>query len=200
MNQVGLGVMDSPTDFKRYRELLNQTPIRRTDREKRQSKGVFITPRYSLKRQKKFDTSYFVDLPDEVWTNILRYLGLFDLVKVGKTCKRLNSIYRDDYLWKRHYLRLFFGQKHHFFPLDERRCTVDMTGPFNKPDVVCIYKLHYIVPSDGKAPTCKENFYLKTAERLYKLQVKSATVNQKKNLDRKYLWVFKLLYPEKYVK
>jgi hypothetical protein len=214
---------ESPWQDKRYRDFLDVTPVRRTEKERRQQNGILSTPKFKFHR-KEIILEDFKYLPQEVYLIIFKYLSVYDLITVSKCCRQFYQLSRESSLWKRHYTDLFFGDRRHFLQVRSLKCIVKVKGNIHNPTVYCDNEAHFISP-DGQLPKHKKQFYLRTLERLYQLfnnslkekkkkLIESSIENlfvgfskrdslhqikeEKKKLDAKFLWVFKKLYPNKY--
>jgi hypothetical protein len=211
--------LESPADRFEYRKILGSTPVRRTESERVEDCGIFVTP-----KRRKIAIGKIPDgiLSDEIWHYVFKYLSLVELITVSKVSSRFYNISRLNFLWKRHYLNLFYGEKRHITRIGSPSCRFSLIDD----QQVCTCVIHYINPKDGKEPRLKSTkYYEHTLERIYYLSVKSLeeykkdintkdpkkyispaqqqdllkyTNDSRKILDSKFIWVFKKLYPSKY--
>ena len=49
----------------------------------------------------EMNNSNFEDLPNEIFSNILDYLSIRDLIRCGQTFRRLRFVVHDELLWKK---------------------------------------------------------------------------------------------------
>lgn len=223
----------SPADCAEYRLLLGSTPVRKTKRERIEGAGIYVTPQA---KHCKFSASSNHssynnlesnhDLPDEIWIYILRYVPMMDLVNVSRVNSLFHVFSRDNCVWKRHYLDLFYGGRRHAWKTPSISCEFTFAGPTNSIPI-CTQIIHYVNPSDGKTPKYKNRYYERTLERLYYLLIASIekyksdiqvhntkeyvsqsqyeTIvkeanSKKKIIDKRFIQIFKKLYPSKYKK
>jgi len=231
MNQTKKRIYDKDDQIDQdttQKKRFNVTPLRLNSREKRERSGFQTSPIFFtslFKRRNEDDFPRFTLLSDETILHVFKFLLVFDLVSLSKVCKYFKEITRDESLWKKQYLYLFSCGVIHFYPMNPRYCKYSFHGSNGKPTLVCTKISHYINTNDGKRPTTCEDYYLSTAERLYKLirinmdvslrkmesknKMFFVSQDQKnafqrdvkreiKTIDKRFLWIYKILHKNKY--
>jgi hypothetical protein len=210
--------------------------VRKNKREKIESAGVFITPKFhgftkrTSKSKNTSETGSIQEddvIPEELWLYILKYLPLTDLVSTLQVNRKFYILAKDNSVWKRHYLSLFYGQKRHVWRMGSLECRWSLSGNIDNPGAVCSSVTHYVEPNDGTKPKHNNKYYERTLARLYYLVTLSIEKfktslepgkslryfsevqrgemikdinDRKKIIDARFIWVFKKLYPSKYKK
>lgn len=154
-------------------------------RDEFDARGVFSSPvknwdsflLFKLNSCNKANTVREVCLPCEMWVEVMRHLSMYDLLKMRFLSRLFGELYKDNSLWKVHYLRLFCGGQLHIWPVGISSCRLNITSQegegvrwyekAQKPVLVCNVLTHYINKNDGKKPTFEKNYLNATGSRIY---------------------------------